>query len=45
MGRDGIRKWTRLEFGKFQMAVKNRSEYKWEKPGCKVICGSPKTRC
>ena len=37
---DNIRKWTGLEFGKFQRAVENG---KMENTGCKIICGAPTT--
>ena len=38
---DNIREWTGLEFCKSQRAVENRE--KWEKNGCKIICGAPTT--
>ena len=38
---DNIKEWTGLEFGKSQRAVENRE--KFEKTGCKFICGAPPT--
>ena len=38
---DNIKEWTGLEFGKSQSAVESRE--KFEKTGCKVICGAPTT--
>ena len=38
---DNIRKWTGLEFGRSQRAIKNREKLK--ETGCEIICGAPTT--